>query len=185
MLLTKEQAERRLNSPDNLANQLTHENGRFKLIKMNRGGHATKGKPHDNYTDEERAYLAAISKVSSVPDVCNIFGVSDDAVWNWRAGRVRRAGDPELKEHPKLKQSIEDRLGITRDAALDKLMETLGLMSKDKISDCNAVQQSTIANNLSTVVGKTMPSTMSISGSNVVVYAPQQRKIKDFDIQDT
>jgi hypothetical protein len=151
---------------------------------MNRGGHTNAGRSHATFTNDERALYGSVANLTNIHSTAEAFGVSEDALKNWKLGRTQRVHGPN-NDNLELRGTIEERMGIARDQALDKLMETMGYMTPNKLQSCTATQQSTIASNLGTVIGKTMIPSLNISGSNVVIYAPQQRKIKDFDIQDT
>ena len=184
MLITKDQMEQRLSSPDNLANQLCSRSHSMKVEHLNRGGEKVRGQEKLTYTNEERALVGAVTRLTTIKDSVRAFGVGKTSAHLWSQGRTaNHYGEPI--ERPELKQAIEGRLGIVRDKALDKLLDTLGVLKTEKVEQCNPVQISSIAANLSTVVTKTMPSNVNISGSNVVLYAPRQRKIEDFDVRDT
>lgn len=183
MLITKEQAEKRLNSPKNLINTIEHNGGKLIVKEIIKGGNRLRT---PNLTNEERALVAVTAITTNGPSTAEAFGVSKDAVKNWRLGRTKRPAQLAGVNHPELEQAIEDRLGIVRDKALDKLMESLGLIDKDKLDKQSALNLSTISNNLASVVSKTFAKeTARSSAVNVIVYSPPVKDISNFKVVET
>lgn len=87
---------------------------------------------------------------------------------------------------PDIQERINTNLGLVRDKALEKLMSTLGLIDEGKLLDQDAKGLAHVASSLSRVVKDTAPAEISSRDTNVqvVVYAPQQRDEKRFEVID-
>lgn len=179
MLITKEQAEARLNSPDNLANQVVRNNSHFEIVKINHGGRE-QGRATD-LTEQERATIGALAHLDTAKNIAREFGISRQHVENLKFGRVGARGGDE-KEHPELKSKLGQKLEQVRDVALDKLMESLGLITQENLSECDAKDLSGIAANMSKVVEKTLPKQDGSQGVKIQIYAPQLKEIDQFKL---
>lgn len=159
MQITHEQAEERLNNPENLANRfsVTH----IPIMRPHRGQAVPKR------IKEEIAIRARAGENQQA--LADEFGISQPTVHTIEAGKV---AIPEVKVTEAVK-SIEDR-------AMERLMSTLGFLDNDKLSGCNAKDLSTIAGNMSKVISQTRPKEKSDNQTTVIIYAPEQRSERTF-----
>lgn len=105
-------------------------------------------------------------------DVAKVFNTTPQTVSNYNNGR-------NLSEDGQ--KRIEERKGKARDAALDALVDTLGLIKEDDIKKVSVKDRSIIASNLSKVVEK-MDSRGNVSNHNtLVIYAPQQKSEASYE----
>src|SRR5438552_4218599 len=186
MVLDEERVRERLNSPLNLANRFSRaksieegpkesvraslsppqgmdesEESSLKLIPFKEG----LGRHRPPLPDEVRDTIAILSHGNEgQKEIAKEFGVSQTEVSCLKTGRARS----------NVRASIER----VQERAIERLMESLGLLTNEKIEKCNAVNISAIASNLAKVVNQTSPGNLDGSGVNLVVYAPQVRNEK-------
>jgi len=186
MVLDEERVRERLNSPLNLANRFSRaksieegpkesvraslsppqgmdesEESSLKLIPFKEG----LGRHRPPLPDEVRDTIAILSHGNDrQKEIAKEFGVSQAEVSYLKTGRARS----------NVRASIER----VQERAIERLMESLGLLTNEKIEKCNAVNISAIASNLAKVVNQTSPGNLDGSGVNLVVYAPQVRNEK-------
>ena len=188
MVLDEERVRERLNSPLNLANRFSSaksieegpkesvraspplpppqgmdesEESSLKLIPFKEG----LGRHRPPLPDEVRDTIAILAHGNEgQKEIAKEFGVSQAEVSCLKTGRARS----------NVRASIER----VQEKAIERLMESLGLLTNEKIEKCNAVNISAIASNLAKVVNQTSPGNLDGSGVNLVVYAPQVRDEK-------
>jgi len=84
----------------------------------------------------------------------------------------------KLKELIKIEQTIVE----VKDRALDRLMHTLGLLTDDKLSGCSAKDLSVIASNMGRVVERTSPKEERPDGLTFIIYAPELKQERAYDV---
>ena len=77
---------------------------------------------------------------------------------------------------------MDAQLDAVREKAIDKLMAGLGQLTEDKISAHNAKDISSICANMAKVVQQTIPQEKTAQPINLIVYTPELRAEKNFDI---
>jgi len=165
MLLSNEQVDQRLSSPDNLA--LRFGSGVQERI-IHRPGRKT-GVP--NLEVVKRNEIALRSRLGELQaDLASEFSTTQA-----RVSQLERGKDKSLDE-----QALQQQLKEVRDIAVDKLMASMGLISDDKLSRENAQGLSRIAANMAKVMDRTLPREESQAPVNVIVYCPEQRSEKSF-----
>ena len=178
MLLTKEQARARLESPNNLTNKVVRNNSHFELRTLTHGGREEGTK---NLTEQERLTIASIAQLDKAENVAREFGISRQHVENLKFGRVdsRRYAD---KEHPELKNKLRIVKDEIKDKALQVLMGSLGLLDDEKMSDLDGKDLSVVASNMSKVVNNLEPKEQHDNGTKILIYAPQMKEVEEFKV---
>lgn len=180
MQLTTEEARRRLTSRKNLVNSLPTNGSSASAAaalavetKVMPSGRSGNGK----IPDLLKVKLGTLAHFENQRDLAEEFGVSQPVISKAKTGKV---GGPDIQER------INTNLGLVRDKALEKLMSTLGLIDEGKLLDQDAKGLAHVASSLSRVVKDTAPAEISSRDTNVqvVVYAPQQRDEKRFEVID-
>jgi hypothetical protein len=110
-----------------------------------------------------RATVGALAVQSSVPEVAATFNLSPNTV-----REATHAHNPEVRSR------VDNAVERVRELALNKLMESLGLLSEEKVKKSTARDISVVAANMSRVVENVTPKQV---GGNVqlVLYAPSRR----------
>lgn len=181
LLISKESAIKRLDSNENLANRLVRNNGSLEIKKIEHGGGRSNGQK--NLTENERAIIGASARAFGIKNTAEAFGVSVSHTNSLAHGKVYRDGGREAnKSHADLKNQIEDRLSDVKDVALEKLMLSLGLIDEEKLAESSAKDLSGIAANLSKVVENSSGGGKNNTQVNLVVYAPESRKVADYEV---
>lgn len=86
----------------------------------------------------------------------------------------------KAKNLPEVKSTVNR----VQELALDMLLDSLGLLSKDLLIGEKPKDISIIAANLSRVYSNISPKNVQESRTQVLIYTPQQRSVKDYDIID-
>lgn len=167
MLVNLEEVVDRVNSPDNIINKLEIRNP-----YANSGG----GGKSDV---EKQSEAGAIAIASSIKIAAEVTGYSEAHIRDLKRGLTNHNSPPDEK----LVKAIEVKTDKAQEAAVDKLMEALGLMDADKMSACDAKELSGIAANMAKVASMGRAAGNGAS-ANVIIYMPQQRDLKDFAVID-
>lgn len=184
MLLTEDELKSRLDSPRNLANRFSRKR-EIDVLEVNKDSENEEGvKLEDRgvtHIDKGR-HVGRAGVVFHPQEVKNLagglarsgmttravakqMGLSQQTVHDYSHGR-------DGAELP----VVEDMAAKARDVALERLMETLGLLTPDKVAGCKAGEISTIATNMSRIAHNMTPhKEASDTNINLVVYSPQQR----------
>ena len=182
MQLTAEEARRRLDSSKNLVNSLPAN------------GTSVHAKPTENCTtvvplqqgrsgrpkipDFLKVKVGTLAHTESQKGLSKEFGVSEAVISKTKTGKV---GGQNIQDR------ISENLGFARDLALERLMSTLGLIDETKLMDQDAKGLASVASSLSKVVKDTAPVETAgarEAGVQVLIYAPQQREEKKFEVVD-
>lgn len=109
--------------------------------------------------------------------VAETFDISTQTVHN---NFHTKGNDPEAS-----KRRIEKRKLDAQSDAMDKLIDSLGLIGQDKLNDCNAVQLSLVAGNMAKIVERLDGNHRNENSNQVlIVYAPPQKSEHDFKVID-
>ena len=170
MFLTKEQAEKRLSSENNLANRFNSSQVEIteKVIQL-----PGKKPGSINLEKEVRNEIAIRARLGETQvSLAKEFKVITPTVSSIERGKVK--GIDEDK--------VEKAINEVRDRALDRLMHSLGLITDDKLSGCSAKDLSVIASNMGRVVEKVTPKTEGPDNINFIIYSPELKKEQAFDV---
>lgn len=166
MEISDQDLQRRLNSPNNLVNHLKTVHGR--------------GAGRPNLSEEQRDVVGKLAHSMPLKEVAETIGVSVPEVSACKSGRIGgRVATPERKAARAL--FVEE----TKDSALTKVMEVLGLIDEGKLSDCTAKELSSIAVNMARVHSALTPVQAGIQNQvNINIYAPEQRTEDRYKVVD-
>ena len=180
MLISKETADARLASPKNLSNSVEHKDGKFEVKPL----HPNKGQGGDGsikYTQEERELIGTLANLDTSTNVSKSFNVPGSTIRTWKQG-VTSINPKHCSNN--FKEAIDRNLHRVRSTALDKLMESLGLLTTDKMKDLNAVQIASVADKMGNLIVKTAPQSGIGTNVNVVVFTPNQKPMTEFDVME-
>lgn len=104
-------------------------------------------------------------------EIAKVFDISTASVGNAFNGKGN------LTEGSK--NRIAERRASAHDQALEKLIDTLGLINQEKLEECNAVSLSMVASNMTKVIEK-LEGRNSNSNNVLIVYAPRQKEEREF-----
>lgn len=171
-LLTVLEAQSRLSSTDNLLNKLE-----LRELKHNKGNSVgVKGRGI-----EIQAKAAALAHVLPSKDVQRITGYGPAHINRLKQG-ITSENVPFAPVNEELKEKTEEKLKVIRDEAVKKLMLAMGMITPDKLEKCEARDLSIVAGNMSKIVERTIPKESSTNTVNLVVYSPQQKSLRDFEV---
>ena len=184
MELTKEQAESRLRSPNNLANKLEAFRNQRKVKNdlFDSGDetfsvtHVSPGRqlPRLPLEAKKEIVTRANSGTERQSDIAKHFGVTQAAVSYLK----REATDSQ--DAAKTNAELEREASV-RSLAIDKMMLAMGLITEEKLERMNAEKLAYTANQLATV-HKCASDQQSKPLVNLVVYAPEVRSEESFKI---
>ncbi len=166
MFKTEEQINARLNSSRNLVNRFVKNEEKGPIVEtiiLERPGNKEKPK----LDPEQKNEIALRSRSGETQiSLAKEFGVSQSAIGEIEQGRTKV--DENL---------VDKRLNNIEDAALNKLMETLGYLTPDKLDKAKAGEISSVASNMSKVVANIRGKDKNDTGVNVnvQVFAPEIR----------
>lgn len=136
-------------------------------------------------TDVPLATKALVGTLANLESQSNIelakdFGLSKDQVSAFKNGKSTVNG----KENPELKEKIEDNLGIVRDRAADILLQTLGLLTPERIQGIQKVKDVTaVAKDMSTIIRNATPQNTDKGSQNIVqIINHGQRSEDSYDV---
>ena len=153
MLISEEELNRRLASPKNLVNSLH-------VVK------SISRKYSPRAPESLRVVAGTLAHIDgSVPAVAREMGLS--------ARQVEVA-----KKLPAVKTSVER----VQDLALDMLIDSLGLLTPERVCEEKAKDISAIAANLSRVYSNVRPASAEENRTQILIYAPRQRSVEDFEV---
>jgi len=169
MIVDQEELNRRLSSARNLANSLD----RSCVAPSNTG--RRESPPASPATKRApvvvRATAGALALQSSVPQVAKEFHLSENTV-----REATHAHNPDVRGR------VEGALEKVRDLAIEKTMESIGLLTPEKLGKSGARDLSVVAANMSRVIDNVSPKQV---GGNVtlVLYTPQAQRVEaDFEV---
>lgn len=109
--------------------------------------------------------LANLESQSNI-ELAADFGLSKDQVSAFKNGKSTVNG----QVNPDLKEKIDDNLGQVRDAAADILMQTLGLLTPERIQSIQKVKDVTaVAKDMSTIIRNATPQSAQGNGPQNII----------------
>lgn len=182
MFISKEEAERRLNSPRNLVSALASSRP-VPSATIKQIDHSRTRAVH-SLTEEKRTEIA--KTVFENPglrheDVGLMFGISKRTVSTAKTGKV--GGRPATEERKLIRQEM---LNSAKDSALDKLMQALGLIDGEKLASLeNAKDIGRFSKDMASVYNSLTAQTQASGAQvNLIVYAPKSKNEDNFKIVD-
>jgi len=183
MYLSDEQARARLNSKRNLCfapflgfNKNTLMSAPTEptepnviLTRAKRAGNNRKNLP--NFVKTEIAILARSGEKQTT--LAAQFGTSQTEISMIERGKIKSVDEVKVKE------IVEERLNQARDLALDKLMQSLGLIDGEKLKSSSAKDLSIVALNMGKITERAYGNSEQ-SRVNLNIFVPETRDEKHF-----
>lgn len=187
MKISLEEAKRRLCSSGNLANLASTGNAPVEVRELqsnqNNVTHIEKLRPKrtaPNIPEFKRDIMAdLVATGQSGQQIADAFGVSRMSVSN--AARGMSGGRPPTEDRRK---KIEARQNDVKDAALDKLMLALGLITAENLAEEGPKNLSLIAKNMSSVMHQIEVAESEKAPVNIIVYTPEMKRTEQFKVID-
>lgn len=167
MILTSEQAEQRLSSPQNLANRFGNPSV-ARTVTLKQPGRK-EGIP--NIDVEIREHIALRARCGERQKKI----AKEHGTTQARVSQLERGQDKSIDE-----EKIETDLSIVRDKAAQNLMLILGLITPAKLQKLNVKELGGMAARMSTVVKNVTPEEKAQQNIQVVVYSPELRKEENY-----
>jgi hypothetical protein len=155
MILTKEQVAARVNSEKNIVNKQTN-------IVVFKDGLNHKGRGDSkNLTHEDRVNIGVLANLAGNDLTAEVFDISPNTARHLRTGQelVYEPGkrdEPRSIQSQELQEAIKTRLDNAKltieEKAAQKLLESMGLISTEKMENCSAKDLAQITNQMSQVV---------------------------------
>jgi len=185
MLLSPEEAQARLKSPDNLANIPAEKK------VQNAGEHSTRFSRRDQIIgsislrpfwnggrregDENvpsfiREIAAQAAQFEPTSVVAKNLGLSKSQVDQYKDGCVT----PGEKDTA-LSQAIDKKLDSVRELAINKLVASLNGINDDKLGKLKATELAQVAANMSKVVDSSAKKDKGTGVDRIIVFAPEQK----------
>lgn len=181
LIYTEEQAEIIIKNDKNLINRAERNPSNLEIRKIQHGG-----SKNGNLTMEERIVIgsAARAGLGTHQELANEFGVSKSAVDNYSVGLIERAGNSDASYSPgfNLKEGIEKQLSPIRERAIEKLIQSLDVITPEKLDKLKPKDASIVASNMSKILSNTLGTTINDNRVQIVMYGPEQKKLKEFEV---
>lgn len=165
MLIDNDELKRRVGSDRNILNGLVSDNS------IHRSAHPSVKRAR--IPTPLKVVAGVLARQEGTVAVAQELGISTATV-----SRAKNGRDSSVEE------AVDEASSRIRDLALEKVMQSLGIIGKEKLSDCSAKDASIIAKNLAFVADKVSPQSKSPTTVQLVVYAPQQRDEKQYNTID-
>lgn len=156
MILSDEELNIRLASPDNIINLVEHKDnidprmsGSVQVIPANQNGQGDRGPAVPDLIRQLIANVA-INSDEGLAETANVFSVGVPSVSNYSRGLVHNRLDEELKDLAD--KTAEQKTDTAHNAALDNLVATLGLVGSKLETITTAKEATQIAVSMSNVV---------------------------------
>lgn len=131
-----------------------------------------------DYTPSSSDFLKDGFKTRTKTEIAREYGVQVSTVSDITNGTRRVEDSPRSVD----KKVIDEQLDEVREKAIERLMAGLGQLTEDKVSAHNAKDISVICANMARVVQQTIPQEKAAQQINLVVYTPELRTEKSFEI---
>jgi len=191
VILTKEQVEKRLASPDNLANKIKEDNLQVEVIIKDGKNHSGRPGSH-NLTDNERVAIGVLANTVGNELAGELMGVTErtarslkDAHHTYSDGRgtQRHGEDIELKD--KIAERIESTKLTIQERAAEKLLAAMGALTEDKLENCTPKDAAQISNQMSQVMRNMSSNNNSKEGGKqavkIILHQPKTSRESSFE----
>lgn len=179
MLLDDTTSTNILENPKNLVNQVSKNGNNLEIKPAREFTH------NKVLTTEERVLIGTLAKtgLDSQKNIAEEFNINQAQVSYLKNSRVNNLANPTYKEHPELRQALDNKLSEVQEKSLNLLTRALGI-SEDKIDAVNAKDASIIALNAARVISNVAPRSTEESKINIVMYAPRQKELKEYEVEE-
>ena len=139
------------------------------------------GKSHGPQLDkDQKRFLGMLAYVDKRKEVAKNTGVSAVSIDHFSKGRLGYARPDEES-----KNLINQRKDRVQDQAIEKLMTVINLVTDDKLEKITKAKDLTsIAKDLSIIVGKVGDQGAGAVQNNLIFYSPNQRDEEDYKVVD-
>jgi len=195
MILDPEQVIKRVSSPNNIVNKAELEREKIKYEIEIRDGKNHQGRlGSHNLSDEEKLAIGVLANTVGNELAGEMLGVSENTARHLRTaqttlsegqGTQRYGQDQSLKD--KIAEKIEKtKLSISERAA-EKLLEAMGMITTDKLSNVSAKDAAQISNQMSQVLRNMTISANSGNGNGkssvkIILHQPREASETSFDV---
>ena len=194
MELNHQQAEERLNSPNNLANRLAEFRQRKKLA-LDVESHTlavTPGRQLPRLPQAAKVEIADKIREGThkVKDLAEEYGVTSPTITAIKKN-VEKAEDQDRQLARQDSQlSLKEKYGedsgkieqAVKDEAVNKLMLALGLISQEKLEKLKAKDLASIGNSMAGIYKDMSPNKLQGALVNLVVYSPEVRPESSYKV---
>lgn len=180
MLYTEEQSNTILENPKNLTNQFEKNEVTSQVQKKAYGGG-----PH-KFNMDERVLIGTLARagLGNSMELSAEFNLSHDQVNNLKQGRTSAINDTHYKPNLELEERILGKMNDVSNRAIEVLMNSLGVITPEKLSEVSAKDASVIASNASRVIQNCAPQVQQDNKINVIMYAPRVKEINEYKVVD-
>lgn len=109
------------------------------------------------------------------------FNISREQVNCYRNGRTNNLSNKHHVPHPELEAAVKGSLDVVTEKAVDLLMRSIGVITDEKLAKASARDASSIAANASRIINNCTPKEVSDNRVQIVMYAPRQKELREFD----
>lgn len=129
-----------------------------------------------------RPIIGAAGVLSGHKKTAEEFGVSKHVVSIYARGQAPNAAGELPVDRPELKNKVDELVGRAQEKAAERLMSALGFITDDKLENVKARDLSGIAADMSRIIEKTSPKSGNSGGTNIVIYAPNQKSEEAYEV---
>lgn len=127
-----------------------------------------------------RVAAGVAARIDSGRSTAKVLDMDDKTVSGYANGRL--GSGATLREDTVLKGAVESILQPARDVALEKLMQSLNVITSDKLEKAGVNVASNVARNMAVIVEKTGPQRQNQPLVSLTVIAPQLRDERQYKI---
>lgn len=130
-----------------------------------------------NIPETVKELAGVLAHFDSQTNVAESLGISVSQVHQYKNGRNgQHAPNEELKDR------IDERLGNARDIALDRLVDSLNVITPEKLEKIKVVNAASIAQKMASVLEKTGEKKNDIGNVIFQLYYPRIQEEKTFEV---
>lgn len=171
MMVSEEEAKRRLESSSNLINSLSIPLESSPVVTV-------ESLPNNRHRSVEvpeflRVIAGTLAHTESAREVGGALGISPYTVHGYKHGKLGTDDGRGQKVDEGLRDKVDIAVNGAQKVAVQKLMDALGLITVEKMSKSTAKDLSTIASNMARVVEKTTTRQDDANRAQIIIYAPQ------------
>lgn len=170
-IISEEELQRKLENPDNLINR---KDIIVERIRIRDSGRREGDKNIPEPVKELAGVLGHFDTLSNVAEALNI---STSQVHQYKNGR-----NGQHSPNDELKDKIDERLGNARDIALDRLVDSLNVITPEKLKSIKAVNAASIAQKMASVLEKTGEKKNDIGNVIFQLYYPKIAEEQKFEV---
>lgn len=171
MIVDDERANKRLNAGSSVLERLGKGN------RINHGN-AGRNEGDNNLTPILRSIISAAGHMDTAKNVAANFGISESHAHVLKHGKT--SSTSEVKEEIVLTRN--ELLDKTRDRAVTLLMESLNLITPEKLDKAKVREISSVAKDMASIIEKTTPVNDAPRGPQILILTVPQKEAKDYKI---